>query len=235
MSKLFNTTTDVFSYALEQDFDFSSIIFSRTKEAFPYSELNIPVLNKPDLTKTIEINLLYRLEYLADALFEHKINDKTADLLTDLIVHFNAGTDLNKGLSFKQLAAETTLNWLKNGGCGSQVTNGIEELIKQNNRQTLELAVLIFEDFFYGYSEKNLYAAFQLLFQDGKLYKRKDRDKELIIFLNEVKSDYCDTKLNLIKLFFMPFDYTLTICYKHHFGLINYEETMIIDKICIIN
>jgi len=57
----------------------------------------------------------------------------------------------------------------------------------------------------------------------------------LILFLNEVKSDYCDAKLNLIKLFFVPFDYTLTICYEHHFGLINYDETMIIDQICIIS
>jgi hypothetical protein len=231
MTKYFYSSADIFSEIIDSDQDIS---FLCKDTPDPYLEICSPCINEIDFDKVIEINLLLRFSYVADSLFLSKINDSLRNQLVNLILHYYSSIDLHQGMNVKYLSAEIFSKWLRSGACGNQNADLIIKMEIIDKDLFLKFIGILINHFFSGFFEGNLYAAFQLFFPNGALYQQKNRPKSLILFLNRIKSDTCDTMVLLLKSFLIPLEYEVTICYENHFGIIGMDETMQIDHITIL-
>ncbi len=232
MSKIFIESGDVFSYALSNNIDFSEIKFEKSDYPSPYFEINSESFNTIDFNKKITINLLYRFSEIDYSLFINNISEDITNQLIDLIIHLYSSIDLNKALNFNYIGREIFLDWFENSNLS--ISPFIIELKNFNKELALKFSEIVLESFIYGFSEYNLYKAFKLFFQFGKIYKSNKNFTELIFFLNEAKSEISKTKFKLLESFFIPIYYTSTIFYDYHFGVIGSDSTMRIDNTAII-
>ncbi|MFA5687459.1 MAG: hypothetical protein WC963_05340 [Bacilli bacterium] len=234
MSKTFLTTTDIFSFFYNDKEVCQNLTFRNSDIAFPYSEINSTYLNRIDTKKVIELNLLYRFSFLADELFESNISEKTKNLLVDIVIHLSSKIDLKKALNLRFIACELLTQMIIEGNYGLKAQNIVNRLKKINKSLLFDFILIVLEHFWGAYNEQNFYDSFTLFYPNGKIYRRKNKINEVILFLNEKRSELSELKLELIKEFLLPFDCQCTICFEKHFGLIDYEQTMILGEICIV-
>lgn len=233
---MITSTGSIFSNCLNKPEIFSLLEFKASVEPSHFTEVEIAELNK-DSIKPIEVNLLQRFDYIAEAFINRQeIPTETQNHIIDLVVHFTASTDLNEGMTFTYLAAETLKKFFKDGSSKSLRSKKITESLQALDDQSLSLSndflQIVFEQSLFGFSQHRFLKAFKLFFTNGFIYRNVDR-RELLAVLNEPEDENTRNRFFLFDYFFVPIEFKTTLFYKFHFGVIGSEKHMLIDKICI--
>ncbi len=232
-NQLINSLSDLIEVVHSCGIPMEKIRFCPSDNPSPYREINTPSLNTIDFPPyMIPVNPLVRFGRLMGIVKE--IADEHHYLL-NLLFHWWVLIENNHGLDFSYFLNKITLKFINDGYLGTEGKMIIQRYTELTSSISADkFAGMIWNNYFNDIFPHGLYHVFRYLFPQGELYLQKNRNHQLIIYCGEVRSDLTTVKLDLLKYFFVPFEYSIQVCYEYRFGLIGRPSMMIIGKISII-
>lgn len=74
---------------------------------------------------------------------------------------------------------------------------------------------------------------FKRLFKGCLIYIKSEEQDELLIYISQKKSQQNEQKVQLIQEIFLPIGFQLEVFWQYHFGIIDAEQTMQLDRIAL--
>lgn len=75
---------------------------------------------------------------------------------------------------------------------------------------------------------------FQEIYQDSIIYKSMDCANELYIYVGSAETQEERKRVQFLLDTFLPIGMRTEVFYLEHFGILDMEETMVIDKVLLI-
>ena len=195
------------------------------KNICPYIEV---MSNK---TSYVEVNPLIRFHELFVKLYDDEILDyvDNMDEVENVVFHFLAQLDKNKGLNFRQNIIEKIRNDICNGIYGSFIQGNWNTLLYEDQEIILyELSqrLLVDKEVFFMDAMNKLFPLSSLCYEKNtKIY---------YLYVGVENTGYNTKKYELTKYLFWNKNLTLKIVWKAHYGIVGIFDTMKIDEIQIV-
>lgn len=224
---------DVIQAALKDNKELYKIKFTKSHNGSPYSELNIPCINRIDFDKKIPINLIVRFAELLIKL--EKFDDKFQDDFIDIFIFYNSFFDLNSGRTYQFYIGNLIIKYVKSGKYGQKAEDLFNRYLKYDEDTLREIAILIAESLTMNDGVKVFLEAVYTLFNSAKIYQINNRKRRFIIECNCKNDDLSLLKIDIIKEFFIPIGAKCTFLFRYPMPIIGDVNSTIIDYMSIIN
>lgn len=208
------------------------IYFSPAKVFSPYMELSLKYINTQEVTSEVEINPYYSYyKIFRDLVNSNNSEDmELKNTLFDILVHFLADIALRQGLNKRDYYLKFLLKDIESGLFGKENRERIE-FFDQGEKEILVGNILkLYEMGEAIYLFKN---TMRKIFEKFIIYVNPEEKDELVIYIDQEENKAAEAKLELIKDFFVPIKLHTETYWKNHFGLIGFEETMLVDSIAL--
>lgn len=206
------------------------IYFNLAKTYSPYMELSPELINADFVEKSVEVNPYYRYHDIFKNLF-HPENIEELELresLLDLLLHFLAEIDRKQGMNKQEFFLRFLLRDIEANIFGESIRDKMQLFTKQE-KEIIALNVIRLyqtgDEFFL------LKDTMKRLFKDCILYVKSEEKDELLVYLGQKKYDQIQQKVQLVLETFLPIGFQIEIYWENHFGIIDVEETMKLDRI----
>lgn len=212
--------------------DKNSIRFEQAKAFSPYSEFSKNWKEEKDGICKLTVNGFYRYDSIFEPLFSQDyIDEEKKAWLFDIYMHYLTELEYRKGLTYEVIRIREVMEELQNGFYGPKVSLMYQKLsiedqyyiadamIKQ--LQTKE-SIRIFSDVLVH------------IMRDGVVYKSKNREKELLYYINQSHEVWMEDKIEAIKELFLPLGYELEVFWEKHFAVLGFGQTMQVDEIKLL-
>ena len=209
-----------------------NIEFSVAESYSPYMELSCEVLNIRKIEHEVEVNPYYRYyEIFKDMFNINNTEDKEfRDRLFDITAHFLADIDVMQGMNKSEYYLRFVRRDINNGLFGELVK---EDFDLFNEEEKNILAENIIRLYLTGDALYLLKDSLRKIFRNSTIYANYETLDELLFFINCNKKDLYEKKLELINEIFLPVKFRTRVYWKDHFGVIEAEDTMMIDSIAL--
>lgn len=198
----------------------------------PYMELCLENLNSTTIDQTVEVNPYYRYDAIFKELFSLDNNQdmESRQVLFDLVLHFLAEIDLLQGMNKKEYYIQFVLKDIAEGLYGESAKEKIK-LFTTHEKELIAINILrLYETGEAIYLLKN---TMRKLFKDCIIYAKCEEKDELLIYIGKKRCNLIESKIELILQIFLPIRFQATLYWDNHFGLIDIDKTMKIDKIAL--
>jgi hypothetical protein len=169
------------------------------------------------------------LEYIYEDDKTESENEENKAKLENVVFHFLAQLDKNKGLYFRQTLIEKIRNEISDGLYGEFVQKSWGTLSSKEQETILyglsQRRLLDNENFFMDTINK--------IFPASSLFYERNTNLYYLYIYEENTEDNIK-KYELIKYLFWNKNYTLQVVWKYYYGIIGVSDTMKIDQIQII-
>lgn len=71
------------------------------------------------------------------------------------------------------------------------------------------------------------------LFKGCFIYVKSEEQDELLLYIRQKKTEQNEQKVQLIQEIFLPISFHIEVYWQYHFGIIDAEETMKLDRIAL--
>lgn len=71
------------------------------------------------------------------------------------------------------------------------------------------------------------------IFKNCFIYVKSEEKVELLLYIQQKKTEKNSKKVELIQEIFLPVGYHIEVYWQYHFGIIGLEETMMLDRIAL--
>lgn len=199
----------------------------------PYIEVSVTDLNisVPEDDR-IEINPLYRFTDVFGWLFDKNIEAMmpTRELFFDACMHYIVQLDLREGISREDYYYSMIMSDICSGKYGDDVSRrfGLFRLSEQKALIRNYLRLLKSGN----YLEEFRKAAAEL-YPDVFIYENNETACELLVYLGVKETEREHKRAALLREMFLPIQETVYFFYENHFGIIDVDETMIVDEMMI--
>lgn len=219
-------------YARREQISEKEIRFVHARKGSAYTELAFPCLNQTWLEKAVEVNTYYRFYSIFKEMFppEQSEFSKLRDSLTNVVLHMLTQNDVMRGMTredyYKKLLADEVMK----GGFGDMAVKVFCDMNKKEQERLLSgwlnsfrvgSALPVFLDMVHG------------LVDDNIVYLSNKNPNEILIYTGLKKNQKLEQRIKFLTDTFLDIKYHVEVFYEHHFGIIDIEETMQIDKIAI--
>lgn len=179
----------------------------------------------------VEINPLIRFPDIAAALSDINqsgyIEDK--DALENVIFHYLAQLDKNKGLSYKQVIAEKLREEVGNGFWGEEIST----LWKEIDPSDKEILLYVLVQKMLNDNQTFFMEAVGKMFLNSSLCY-EEKTQQYYLYLGAAETEYNLIKIKMIKIMFWNLKSKLLIIWDKHYGIVGIDDTMRIDCIQIV-
>lgn len=227
-----NYIWDLLIKAEKQGLSRKDIYFKLAETFSPYMELGLENLNSTTIDQTVEVNPYYRYDAIFKELFslDNNQNLECRQVLFDLVLHFLAEIDLLQGMNKQEYYIQFVLKDIAEGIYGESVREKIN-LFTINEKETIAINIVrLYETGEALYLLKN---TMRKLFKNCIIYAKYDEKDELLIYIGKKRCKVLESKIELILQIFLPIRFQTTLYWDNHFGLIDIDQTMKIDKIAL--
>ena len=185
----------------------------------PYLEVSFYDLNTQTVEQTaVEVNPFYRFFDIFSEILD--INQKEYAL-----------TDLRMGMSKKDYYLKFLAEELESGQFGSKAKAAMR-LFSRYEKRYLVLALMDVV------ASRNYLEIFKWLFQEiyinSMIYVSMDCANELYIYVGSAETQEERERVQFLLDTFLPIGMRTEVFYLEHFGILDMEETMVIDKVLLI-
>ena len=212
----------------------SDLQYREAKICSPYLEVSFCDLNTKAVEHNIvEVNPFYRFQDIFSRILDINLKEygKTKELFVDAVFHYIAMTDLRMGMSRKDYYFRFLLRELENGQLGEKAKAAIR-LFSKNEKKYIVLALM---DFVHT---KNHLESFRWLFgeiyQNSVIYVSQDCANEYFIYVGSAETQTEKERVGFLLDTFLPMGIRTEVFYTDHFGILDVEETMMMDRIFLI-
>jgi hypothetical protein len=212
----------------------SDLQYREAKIRSPYLEVSFCDLNTEAIEQNIvEVNPFYRFHDIFSRILDINLKEyeKTKELFLDAVFHYIAMTDLRMGMSKKDYYFRFLLRELENGQLGQRAKTAVR-LFSQKEKKYIVLALM---DFVYS---QNHLEAFKWLFgeiyRNSMIYVSQDCANEYFIYVGSVETPIEKERVQFLLDTFLPMGIRTEVFYTDHFGILDVEEIMVMDRILLI-
>lgn len=71
------------------------------------------------------------------------------------------------------------------------------------------------------------------IFRNCFIYVKSEENDELLLYIHQKKTIENINKVQLIQEIFLPIGFQMEVYWQYHFGIIDVEETMMLDRIAL--
>ena len=157
--------------------------------------------------------------------------EKTREIFVDTVFHYLALTDLRMGMSKKDYYLKFLAEELESGQFGSKAKAAMR-LFSRYEKRYLVLALMDVV------ASRNYLEIFKWLFQEiyinSMIYVSMDCANELYIYVGSAETQEERERVQFLLDTFLPIGMRTEVFYLEHFGILDMEETMVIDKVLLI-
>ena len=200
----------------------------------PYLEVSFCDLNTQTVEQTVvEVNPFYRFFDIFSGVLDinQKEYEKTKEIFVDAVFHYLALTDLRMGMSRKDYYFKFLVDELECGQFGSKAKAAIQ-LFSSYEKKYIVLALM---DVISSRNYREIFKwLFQEIYQDSIIYKSMDCANELYIYVGSAETQEERKRVQFLLDTFLPIGVRTEVFYQEHFGILEVEETMILDKVLLI-
>ena len=200
----------------------------------PYLEVSFCDLNTQTVEQTVvEVNPFYRFfDIFSGGLdINQKEYEKTKEIFVDAVFHYLALTDLRMGMSRKDYYLRFLSEEFEGGLFGRSAKNAFETFSIHEKKYVM-LALMDVT------STRNYLEIFKSLFRkiypDSMIYVGMDAAHELYIYVGREETQEEKRKVQFLLDTFLPIGVRTEIFYAEHFGILDVEETMVLDTLLLI-
>ena len=207
--------------------------FVEASEPSPYIEVSMTDLNMDTLEENkVEINPLYRFEDVFGKLFDKNIEEmrQTREIFFDVCMHYIVQLDLREGLSREDFYCELIANDLEQGKYGALAKRRFSLFTKSEQKLILQSYLQLLKT---GNYLEEFRKVVTRLYPRTIIYENNEAVQELLVYLGikETEKD-CEKAAFFVEMF-LPIQETVYFFYMHHFGIIDVDETMVMDEMVI--
>lgn len=200
----------------------------------PYLEVSFCDLNADTIEQNVvEVNPFYRFFDIFDGILDINQRDygKTREIFLDAVFHYLAHTDLRMGMSKEDYYLRFLAGEFEKGQLGRSAKMAFETF-SVNEKKYVMLALMDVTN------TKNYLEIFKSLFRkiyrDSMIYVGMDSANELYIYVGREETPEERRKVQFLLDTFLPIGVRTEIFYAEHFGILDVEETMVLDTILLI-
>ena len=178
----------------------------------PYLEVSFCDLNTQTVEQTVvEVNPFYRFFDIFSEILDinQKGYEKTREIFVDTVFHYLALTDLRMGMSKKDY-------YLKSRYEKRYLVLALMDVVASRNY--LEIFKWLFQE----------------IYINSMIYVSMDCANELYIYVGSAETQEERKRVQFLLDTFLPIGVRTEVFYQEHFGILEIEETMILDKVLLI-
>lgn len=209
------------------------ITYRPARNGSPYAEVVLENLNSRTLESTVvEVNPLYRFAKEFAAVFDCNVEglEKTRELLFDITMHYMVQADLRQGLSRQEYGMRFLLRDLLNGVCGRKTAEVATHFEKDKLRRLL---VFIRKMYQCGSSITLFREVMRYMYPESLVYASNDETGEVLAYIGRKETAQERERIEFLQDMFLPIQFHLFIFWDRHFGIIDVEETMVLDEMVL--
>lgn len=199
----------------------------------PYIEVSVVDLNleAPEEDR-IEINPLYRFEDVFGRLFDKNIKDmaKTREIFFDVCMHYITQLDLREGLSKEDYYCRLLAGDMRKGVYGASASERFALFEKAGQKAVLRSYLQLLKT---GNYLEEFRKAVKRLYPQAIIYENNEAVHELLVYLGVKETEQEKEKAAFLVKLFLPVQETVHLFYEHHFGIIDVDETMLVDEMVV--
>lgn len=199
----------------------------------PYAEVALKDINGSILEDmNVEINPLYRFSKEFAAIFDinQEEYEKTRILLFDIYLQYMVQLDLRQGLSRQEYMLRFFLGDLLNGACGPKAAEALNRFKKEDLRQLLFLIKRLYQN---GSSLFLFREAIRCIYPKSLIYANNENTWQILVYVGKKQNREEQIKLEFLQEMFLPINYQIYLFWEHHFGIIDVDETMVMDEMVL--
>lgn len=227
-----NYIWDLLIRAEDEGLSKKDIKFILAKTFSPYMELSPKFLNAHFVESVVEVNPYYRYHEIFKNLFhlENDEEEEFREVLFDIVIHFLAEIDRMQGMSKREFFIRFVLREIEAGVFGKSVQDKLQVFTKKEKEI---FALNILRLYQTGDEIYLLKDTMKKLFKGCIIYLKSEEVDELLVYIGQKQSESNQLKVQLIQESFLPIGFQMEIYWNNHFGIIDIEETMKIDRIVL--
>lgn len=223
----------------EQDgFDSNDIFFQPAESFSPYYEHSFKNINQSHVDNpTVEINPLYRFstlfEYLLHPDVQNLIFAEQKNLIRyyfDLVMHILVEIDLCHGMTRREFYVRKIRREMLDGVFGETVQIGMNQMKKDKQLAVAESLLCVMGS---GSSVYHFCQIMKQIFPGCIVYQSRAHPQRLFVYIGRERDDSLQKQWRMIRETFLPIDIEVREFWSKHFGIIDVDETMIVDAIAI--
>ncbi len=207
--------------------------FVEAKAPSPYIEVSMEDLNleAPEEDR-IEINPLYRFEDVFGRLFDKNIEGmtQTREIFFDICMHYIIQLDLREGLSKEDFYCSLIADDLNKGSYGAAAAERFGLFEKAEQKIILRSYLQLLRT---GNYLEEFRKAVKRLYPQAIIYENNEAAQELLVYLGVKESEKEREKAAFFVEMFLPIQAAVYYFYENHFGIIDVDETMMMDEMVI--
>ncbi|WP_342503640.1 iron-dependent peroxidase [Lysinibacillus sp. FSL L8-0126] len=227
-----NYIWDLLIQAEEEGFLTKDIYFHLAKIYSPYMELSPQLLNSQEIEQHVEVNPYYRYFDIFKDLFhpDHTTDEAFRDALLDITLHFLAEIDRMQGLNKKEYYIRFMLRDIEANVFGKLVRDKIKSFSKKEQEIIALNMLRLYQT---GEALYLIKDTLKNIFRNCFIYVKSEENDELLLYIHQKKTIENINKVQLIQEIFLPIGFQMEVYWQYHFGIIDVEETMKLDRIAL--
>lgn len=218
----------------KQELPDRSIRFQMAHEFSTYMELSTPYLNQQEVEEgaVIEINPYYRFYNIFKDFFQPDLIEfpKLKDNLFHLIFHQLAQNDVLSGMTKEEYHKKLLYRDLSENAFGAQAREAVA-LFDRDERETILSGLL--KQYETGSSLYMFKDMMEALIPNNIVYHSSQNSYEILVYIGRKKDKAIVGKMDFLIKMFVELPYHVEIFYEYHFGIMEIEETMVMDEIIL--
>ncbi len=205
-----------------------NIRFHQAASYSPYSEFSGNWIEEKEQTH-LHVNSFYRYDAIMQPLFGNKgIDKRKQEWIFDLYMHYLTELEYRTGTTRQELEIRQIANRLKDGIYGTEIQSAFEAL---TDEEQYYVTHMLYRQHTTRESVDKCADVLVTVLGDGIVYKNKNKEKQLMLYINKRKNEQDIRKIELICELFMPLGYDLRVFWENHFAVIGENQTMTIEEI----
>ncbi|RRJ61902.1 iron-dependent peroxidase [Paenibacillus oralis] len=229
-----NYIWDLLVRAGEAGIEKRQVKFLPAKVYSPYMELSLHELNAGagQHGLEVEVNPHYRFPALFGELLDINLTEdpEFRSVLFDILMHFLAELDLMQGMNKREYYIRFVLRDMKSGAFGERVKERMS-LFDRDEQEFIAGAILRMYDT--GEPLHLLKSAVGRVFRRSTIYVNSEEKDEMLFYIGQKRTEQGRLKLETLMELFLPVRYRTEVYWDCHVGIIDAEETMIVDRIAL--
>lgn len=208
----------------------NTIHFTCAQNYSAYLELAKTYLNddRTEEGDTIEINPYFRYHEIFKNLFVKNENIELKQVFMDILLHISFQIERYGGMDHSAFYAVYMEEACRRGRFGKKAEEVWRELHAEEKRS---IARGLVELYFSGDMLNIIKEKVKEFFPKSHVYLHKSQGKELLVYTAVEKSMEHIKKVEILKDLFLPMDFGIQIYWKNHFGIIDIDETMVLNQL----
>lgn len=209
------------------------ITYIPIRDGSPYAEVVFEDINSRGVEGTeVEVNPLYRFSKEFADLFDINLTgcEKTREIFFDAVMHDIVQLDLRQGLSKQEYELRFLLADMLRGVCGRQASGVIERFEKRKLHKLLRLILKLYRC---GSSISLFREVMRSMYPASLVYASNDCIQEVLVYVGIRETEEERERLQFLTDMFLPINFQVFLFWEHHFGIIDVDETMVLDKMVL--